>query len=92
MFIGGGGDDSFDGRGGNDYLEGGEGSDTYNFSVSWGVDEVSETGAVGTDTIDFSDASVDLVFTIDANATVEAAGGKHPCQNRQHRVAQGRHR
>ena len=38
------------------------------------MDEVSETGAVGTDTIDFSDASVDLVFTIDANATVEAAG------------------
>ena len=62
---------------GSTVLDGGEGSDTFNYTFSpglqWGLDEIAETGVSGTDTLDFSGTSVDLIFTIDANSSVQVA-------------------
>ena len=63
------GNDTIDGEAGNDYLEGGAGNDTYNFSKNWGVDTIYEydTTSSNNDVVQFSDSSLNLIFTKDGN-------------------------
>ena len=58
------------GLAGNDQLTGLDGNDTYIFQNGWGTDVVAETATGGTDTFDFSAATIDLLFTQSGNLTV----------------------
>ncbi|MES9877434.1 MAG: DUF4347 domain-containing protein, partial [Candidatus Sedimenticola sp. 1PA] len=61
--------------GANDSLVGMGGDDVYRFQDGWGNDAVVENPAEGVDTLDFSQVSADLTFTIHASGRVSVTDG-----------------
>ena len=59
----------------DDTLTGHDGDDVYVFQDNWGSDIVVESIDEGTDTLDFSQVTVDLTFTIHDDGTVSVRGG-----------------
>jgi uncharacterized repeat protein (TIGR01451 family) len=59
---GGAGNDFLDGGADNDLLSGNTGDDTYRFADNWGTDTVTELSGQGFDTLDFSAATLDVLF------------------------------
>ena len=68
-------DDTLKGLGGNDILKGEEDDDIYLFGDSWGRDEVIEVADEGTDTLDFSQVTSNLTFTITGPKQVVVTDG-----------------
>ncbi len=60
------------GLGGNDLLTGLAGNDIYVFQNGWGTDIVVEQAAGGSDTFDFSAATVNLLFTQNTDLSVSS--------------------
>jgi Ca2+-binding RTX toxin-like protein len=56
---------------GNDTLTGSGGKDTYLFSTGWGKDQVVETPGGGTDTLNLSDVTANLTFTVATGAVTD---------------------
>ena len=74
VIVGGGGDDTITAGQGNDTLSDGGGNDTYKFSNNWGTGTtVTNTGATGTQTLDFSGVSSSLTVTINTDGTVSVS-------------------
>ncbi|MCA9196101.1 MAG: DUF4347 domain-containing protein [Planctomycetales bacterium] len=63
------GDDLLIGEANNDTLAGGGGDDLYEFRNGWGVDVVTEADVSGTDTLDFSQVTETLAFTLGSSST-----------------------
>lgn len=60
---------------GNDILNGNGGADRFRFGDDWGDDSITGSGAI---TLDFSEASHNLFFTIRADGTTAVADGENP--------------
>lgn len=60
-------------------LTGTSSNDRYLFSDGWGSDTISD--AAGSDTIDFSQVTADLTFTIHADGTVSVTDGTNTLEN-----------
>ena len=69
--YGDGGDDVLISGAGNDYLDGGDGNDTFKFRDHWGQDIINESPTGGTDTMDFSACTGNLLATIGALQVTE---------------------
>ncbi len=77
ILIGSSDDNILAGNGGSDHLQGRVGDDTYIFGDNWGTnDTLIENAGEGTDTIDFSAATVDLSFTLGSVIVTDAGGNK----------------
>jgi len=59
----------------NATLTGGNGSDNYIFYNGWGQGNVVDTGTTGTNTLDFSNVTANLTFTLHTNGTVSVTDG-----------------
>jgi hypothetical protein len=68
--MGGSGNDLLVAGLGDNTLSGGSGSDTYKFFNDWSRDTVIDSGASGTDILDFSAVTAHLVITVHADGTV----------------------
>ena len=77
IIVGGSDDNVITGNGGNDLLIGGPGDDVYLFADGWGANDIiTEYADEGSDTIDFSAATVDLTFTIGSVTVTDAVGNR----------------
>ena len=79
MILGDQADETFESGPGDDTLLGGLGDDTYKFFNGWGTDVVSEgvddDSGEGTDTLDFSAVTFDLLFAIGADGALTVSDG-----------------
>ncbi|HFQ14644.1 MAG TPA: DUF4347 domain-containing protein, partial [Gammaproteobacteria bacterium] len=74
--IGTDGNDTLTGNAGeDDNLSGLAGNDTYVFQDGWGSDTVIENADAGSDTLDFSRVTTDLVFTLAADGSITVSDG-----------------
>ena len=74
VIVGGGGDDTITAGGGADTLSDGGGNDTFKFSDNWGTGTtVTNTGATGTQTLDFSGVTSSLTITLNTDGTVSVS-------------------
>jgi hypothetical protein len=61
---------TINGLAGNDILNGGGGNDIYIFHSDWGHDTIIESFNGGSDTVDFSNITSDLIFTLGNDYTI----------------------
>ena len=74
--IGTDGDDTLQQNNGvNDTITGGVGDDIYRLEDGWGTDVVIEASEEGTDTLDFSEVTADLTFTLNNDGSVSVTDG-----------------
>ncbi|PLX80295.1 MAG: hypothetical protein C0615_01230, partial [Desulfuromonas sp.] len=73
VIDGGKNDDRLGGGAGDDTLTGGAGDDTFVFNDGWGKETIIEAASGGTDTLDFSAATSNLIFeyNLDSSVTVD---------------------
>ena len=62
-------------------LRGGAGDDTFRFQNDWGTNLSIENAGDGSDTLDFSAVTVDLLFTIHAGGAITVTDGTNTLEN-----------